>query len=114
VRKYEPVGPILKEEAEAALASADADRISDALLRLSLFSEDWRFAQGECLRLLRHGDAGVRGIAATCLGHLARIHRVNDYERVAEALKAVLSDPEMGGRAQDALDDIDVFVKPGD
>ena len=107
---YESLKPIPDEEAQAALASDDAVRICDALLRVSLFSSDWRSAQEQCLHFLKHPVADVRGAAATCLGHLARLHRTIDTPTVVPALRRLLADPLVGGRAQDALDDIDVYV----
>ncbi|RKG60889.1 hypothetical protein D7X30_08255 [Corallococcus sp. AB011P] len=93
-----------------ALASSDNNRIRDALVRWALSSEDWRPVQAECLRLLAHPDAGLRGVAAISLSHLARIHRTLDRKEVTEALQALASDPEMGGQAEMALDDIRLFI----
>ncbi len=107
---YESLKPISNEDAQIALSSSDVERINDALLRLSLFSPDWRSIQGVCLRFLKHPAADVRGLAATCLGHLARLHRILDLEIVVPALKSLLDDPQAGGRAQDALDDINVYI----
>lgn len=77
---------------------------------MALFSPDWRSVQAECLRFLKHPDPDVRGLAATCLGHLARIHRVIDFEVVIEALQSIIHDPEAGGRVQDALDDVRIYM----
>lgn len=111
MRTYESPKPISDEDAQLALASGDPAQICDALLRLSLFNADWRSAQSACLRFLKHHDVSVRGVAATCLGHLARLHRILDLELVVPALEALLQDPHIGGRARDALDDIGVFIK---
>ncbi|MBN9688478.1 MULTISPECIES: hypothetical protein [unclassified Corallococcus] len=93
-----------------ALASSDNNRIRDALVRWALSSEDWRPVQAACLRLLRHPDAALRGVAAISLSHLARIHRTLDHEEVTQALQALIPDPEMGGHAELALDDIRLLV----
>ncbi len=69
--------------------------------------------QGKCLEMTHHYDVEVRGTAVTCLGHLARLHRDLDLPLVLPTLQALRSDPGMGGRAEDALDDIRTFVKIG-
>jgi hypothetical protein len=68
------------------------------------------------LEFSRHSEPAVRGLAATCLGHLARIHRQLDTATVIPRLNEMLTDPDVKGVAQDALDDISVFIgrpKPG-
>ena len=55
-------------------------------------------------------DAQLSGLAARCLGHLARIHRKLDKEKIVHALTLRQNTPEISGRIQDALDDIEMFV----
>jgi hypothetical protein len=56
------------------------------------------------------GDAGIRATAALCIGHVARIHRVLDLDRVLPALQRLQSDPEVGWRVADVIDDIESFL----
>lgn len=109
--RHHEVLPISREDAELALGSGFADRICDALVRLAFHDPDWRTVQNRCLEFVRHEHTDVRGAAITCLGHLARIHGVLDRDRVVPVLSQVLDDPEVGGRAQDALDDLAMFLK---
>ncbi|USX52049.1 hypothetical protein [Lentzea sp. HUAS12] len=55
-------------------------------------------------------DRDLAQLAVTCLGHVGRIDRVVLPE-VVPRLRALLGDPQLGGRAEDALGDIEHFVK---
>lgn len=107
---YEELAPVSQSAAEAAFASGDGPTIGRALLRLALHGPDWRVAEQHALRHLTHRDVWVRRNAATALGHVARLSRDLDVALVVPALKALLSDPEVGGFAEDALGDIEVFM----
>ncbi|MFD4639282.1 hypothetical protein ACFWN2_18330 [Lentzea sp. NPDC058436] len=53
-------------------------------------------------------DRQLAQLAVTCLGHVGRIDRVVLPE-VVPRLRALLGDPQLGGRAEDALGDIGHF-----
>ena len=110
-RVYEELGPITREEAEAAFASGDHRRIGRALLRLALHEDDWEYAELWCLRMARHPEKWVRRNACTSLGHLARLHGRLHVERVMPVLVSLWADPDVTGYAEDALGDIEVFLK---
>jgi hypothetical protein len=98
-----------RSRAMAVFRSGDPVKIADAIVRVSLHDPDREWVERQCLRFLRHEDADVRGAAATCLGHVARIHRTVG-EAVVPALEALRSDAAVGARAGDALDDIRHFT----
>jgi hypothetical protein len=52
----------------------------------------------------------VRGLAFSCIGHLARIYSEVSYEKIFPFLMCEINDPIVGGRAQDAIDDIEIFA----
>ena len=55
----------------------------------------------------------IRGLAATCLGHVARRFGTIQPESVA-LLRLLSADADIGGRADDALDDVAMFAdQPG-
>ncbi|MDE5687611.1 MAG: hypothetical protein K2I18_03175, partial [Paramuribaculum sp.] len=56
-------------------------------------------------------DIELRGLAITCLGHLARIHGKINHKNVLTALTSVIDNAELSGRAADAMSDIEMFVK---
>jgi hypothetical protein len=95
------------------MSSADPNDVGEAILRLALHDSDGDWVTNHALSLLRHSDSNVRVMAATALGHIARIHGRIDVDRVLPALRLLANDPATAGRAEDALDDIDMFVLPG-
>jgi hypothetical protein len=108
---FQEVLPISREEANAGLDSIDPGVLCNALVRVTYHDPDWRWVQTQCMRLAAHSDKNVRGLAVSCLGHLARIHGVLDTEEVLPLLNELLTDPEVAPRAEDALDDIKTFLK---
>jgi hypothetical protein len=109
--EYHEPEPITRRAAQEAFAGGDARRIADALVAVTFSDPDWRWVQGECLVLLDHPSDEVRGLAATCLGHLARIHGQLDRRPVLAALCEHRDDPVIGGRVEDALDDIATYLR---
>ena len=110
--KYERIEPIDKTRAKKLLANGDRDAICRTLVSVAMFESDRRWAQAQCLRFAKHADSFVRGVAATCLGHLARIHGAIDEDDVVPVVRELLhdSDPETRGKAQDALSDFSTFL----
>lgn len=104
------VDPISQIEAMESLASGDPVDVCKALVAIAFHESDWRWAQDRCLELLRSSDPSISGLAATCLGHIARIHRKIDKDIVLPALQALRADPDIGGRVDDAIDDISMFA----
>lgn len=94
---------------ERSLANKDWSTALDELLGLALHHDDWRWVQDACLALLDHEDVDLRRAAVMSLGHIARIHGVIGEKAVGELEKRRL-DAALEGRAQDALDDIDMFA----
>jgi hypothetical protein len=111
MNKFQKVEPIEKDVVLEGFRSDDAEAICTGLVALALHEEDWRWVQDRCLEFLEDDRISVRGVAATCLGHIARIHRKLDKERVLAALELHQNDSAIGGRIADALDDIKMFLK---
>jgi hypothetical protein len=111
--KYREPEPITEAEAEAAFQRKNSQEISEVLVSLAFYDPNWRWVESYCLEYLEDHDPELRRVAATCLGHLARIHKTIDTDIVIPALKSHLTDPEpyVAGTMEDALDDIDMFVK---
>jgi hypothetical protein len=105
--------PATPGEVRAAFGRGDLDAALDAMVGCALHGEgDWREAQELYLALLDHPDHQVQALAATCLGHLARVRRRLDEGRVVGALRAARARPHVRGTAGDALDDIGLFLHP--
>jgi hypothetical protein len=110
--RYERPEPISREEAIISLASEDPHVVAQAIIRLALNSPDRVWVEQQALWLTSHRDPDVRAVAATALGHLARIHGAVDHRAVVPALERLKEDPETVGRAEDALSDISIFAPP--
>ncbi len=98
-----------RELAEDAFSSGEAKRICDMLVSAAFYESDWRWVQDKCLDFLNFNDPNIRGLAATCLGHVARIHHQLDKEKVISSLRKHLKDHAISGQIEDALDDIEIF-----
>ena len=108
--RYEELLPLEREDAERLLASSDPSGISNALIRVALHYPDWEWVQTKCILLADHPDVNVRRTSALCLGHIARIHRELDLNKVLPVLNMLLKDSDVEGVVQDVLDDIDLFI----
>jgi hypothetical protein len=109
--RYEEPAAATVAEVRAALerGGSSAD-VAGLLVGAALHEEDPAAVQALCLELLAGADRALAAVAATCLGHLARIHGTSDPDRVVPALLAARADPAIGGRADDALDDIATYT----
>jgi hypothetical protein len=100
-----------KEQIEVMLLSEDAAVATDALLYLCFNIDDPEWVQLKCVEAIQnHRSDDVRGLALTCIGHVARMHKVIDKPLVMPVLLENLKYKTLSGRAQDALDDIDTFI----
>ncbi len=112
--EYEQIVPISRQEADRALDSGSEGHAAKAMIAVALHEPDRRWAEQKCLQGLRDHRAEVRAAATVGLGHIARIHRQMTTAVVLPQLKALRSDPLLGGVADDALDDILIFLGDGE
>ena len=105
---YREPQAISRDKAEHIFASGDANQIASALVDIAFHDRDWRWVQNKCLGFARDGNPGVRQVAITCLGHVARIHQTLDLETVLPVLDELAGDPAV--ITEDALDDIRMFI----
>jgi len=108
---YYEIFPIDRRELEKLLESGNENAIVEALLSAAYYDPDWRWVQGQCLRFLDHADRNVRWNAATCLGHVARIHRNLDLELVLPRLLVLKGDASIAPSVEEALADIRFFLR---
>jgi hypothetical protein len=109
--EYHEIFRMDRGDLEKLLESGNESAIVEALLSAAYYDPDWRWVQGLCLRFLDHGDRNVRWNAATCLGHIARIHRNLDLELVLPKLIALKADPSIASSVEDGLGDIHFFLR---
>lgn len=92
------------------LKSSDIGLSTRALLALTYDDPDRRGIEAVLFDYLSpDADPQLRALAVTCMGHLGRIHHAVSAD-VVRRLEELLDDPELGGRAEDALDDIAAFA----
>jgi hypothetical protein len=110
--KYETIEPISKDRAERLLAKDHRETICRTLVRIAMFEPDRHWAQSQCLRFAVHKDSFVRGVAATCLGHLARIHKTIDEDEVIPVVRQLLQDKNLQTRAiaEDTISDFSIYL----
>ena len=110
--KYEAIEPINRDQAERLLANHDRETICRTLVRVATFEPDRHWAQSQCLRFAIHKDSFVRGVAATCLGHLARIHKAIDEDEVMPVVRQLLQDgdPQTRAIAEDTISDFSIYL----
>ncbi len=109
--KFENPKAISRQEAEVMFASNDVKKITHALVSIALFEKEYRWAEDKCLKYLSSPDDSISGLAASCLGHIARVHGILNKEEVLKALRDKLSNNGIKGRVEDAINDIEMFVK---
>lgn len=97
-------------------ATGEPQSIASALLSIAYWGKDWRWAQSELMRFHEHSDAHVRRMCALGFGHVARVNGMLDTEMVEPLLRRMArsenAPPEVlvAGTAEDALEDIEIFV----
>ena len=84
--------------------------VAKLLVGAAFHDPDRVAVQKVCLKLLEGANMALCGVAATCLGHLARIHGTVDLGRVVPALRKLTANPVVAAAALDALNDIERFV----
>jgi hypothetical protein len=91
------------------LRSSDPVEVCTTLVSITFHDSDRGWVESECLRLSADPDPQVRGCAATCIGHLARMHgRISTAAR--QRIETLLKDHQVRGIAEDALGDIRHYV----
>lgn len=109
--EYRDPGTGGRDELMAAIERDDASGLQSAMVAAALNVDDWEWLQDRFVALLQHEDAGVRAIAATSLGHVARIHGRSDLSVVRPLLEQLMGQKETRSYAEDALEDIEMFVR---
>lgn len=107
--RYERPAPATVEEVLARAARGDTEGAASALVGATLSGSDPSRVEELCRDLLGGPDRTLAGVAATCLGHVARLERMLSDASI-NALLAASDDPDIGGPVDDALDDLETFT----
>lgn len=106
---------INKSNIEKKIFSPDEEVCTHAILEMVLNSDyeevDW--VSNILIKLTESENPTISGLALVCFGHLARLHKyIGERERIIGILRDFQKSPliELRGRAEDALDDIKIFL----
>lgn len=97
---------------EALLCSGDTKEVAEALLYIAHNISDVEWAERQFMKMAETSDDDIIGLALTCLGHVARINGRISKNIVIPFLKEKMKNPNVviSSRAEDALDDINMFT----
>src|SRR5262249_33543427 len=107
---HEPT-PMSRSELQEAFSSDDSQRVAYAMVSAAFFESNWAWAEGQFLHFASNAAPEIRALAATCLGHLARIHHQLHLDIVLPVLQALKADPATSGAAEDAIADLKIFLR---
>lgn len=100
-----------RQELEAMLESKNDNVVVDALMYLCFNINDQQWVLQKCIDAIKFGiNDDIKGLGITCIGHVARIYKEIDKDKIIPFLESRLQDASLAGRVQDALDDISKFT----
>ena len=110
MRTYVEPTEISKDEFAQTIASGSIESKCDAIVRAVHSIPDYDWLISEFSKLINDPDHQIRGVTVTCIGHIARLHKYSDKQQLLQIVEPLLSDSEIGGRVEDAIDDINTFL----
>lgn len=101
-----------KSRLEALLNLNDVNKTSEALLYIAHNINDVEWAERQCMKMADSTNEEISGLALTCLGHIARANGRISKDIVIPFLKEKMNSQNeiISSRAEDALDDINMFT----
>ena len=109
LRYQEPI-EMSKNEFLKVIETAEIVPLCQAVVDVVHSVDDYEWLRDQFETLLEHPNENVRGVTATCIGHLARLHAAADREQLLSLLQPCLSDSSIRGQVEDAIDDIRRFA----
>lgn len=110
--RYEEPKEWSREEVRRALDADNPDGLLRAVIAVSMYEEDWEYAQDLCIRLAGHRHFNVRGNAGLGLdispGCTGKLDREVVYPLIVAGLKD--EDDHVRGHAFSAKDDTELFL----
>lgn len=101
---------ISKDEFNQTIASGSIESKCDAIVRAAYFIPDYDWLVFQFTKLVNDLNYQIRGVTITCIGHIARLYENSDKQQLLKIFEPFLSDSEIGGRAEDSIDDINTFL----
>jgi len=111
VMKYQNPVPTTKSEIGRVVSSGDESAIAEICVNIAYFEDDWEWALGwlRDMAIDHNRSVSLRCVAATCIGHLARINKATDAEMAKNILLVLSADNSIKAAVSDALDDLHIF-----
>ncbi len=110
MNKYVEPTFIDKSEFEKVLEFGSVESRCDAIVRAVYFISDYDWLLAKYTELLNGSDIQVRGVTATCIGHIARLNETADKNQLLKILMPLEYDKDIAGLVEDAIEDINVFL----
>jgi hypothetical protein len=104
--KYVEIEPRSRKELEEVFAGDDENAICNAMYSAAQHEPDWRWTQGELLKLLGYTSLLVRSSALVAIGEIATFSGNIDVEVVLPEIYKLANDPALGPFVEDCLADI--------
>lgn len=97
---------------EKLLNSGEPEKVTGTLLYIAYNISDIKWTEEQLMRMANDPDNDISGLALTCLGHIARINGTINKDIVIPFLKEKINNSNeiISSRAEDALDDINMFT----
>jgi hypothetical protein len=111
--RYEEAKPISKREVRLALRMSE-DMASPAIVRAALTINDREWVESLVIGILTHDvRIQLRRASLVAAGHLARLHKRLNLETIVPLIRDCIREKELAGTAEDALEDITIYVEEG-
>ncbi|MFQ3597406.1 MAG: hypothetical protein SNJ55_13390 [Chloroherpetonaceae bacterium] len=111
MRRYKALNPITIEDAEKAFFTGEVTTVAEALLRMSLFIEDYDFIIERLMKHIKNENPEIKEASIFGIGHVARRFGKIEKDEVLPILDLLKSDEYVSGAVYDTLSDIEFFVK---
>lgn len=103
--------PITKQQLEKALLQGSPEVACKALVDAVAFIDDYQWLLSHLTEVLANfDDQQINRTAIVCLGQLARTNAGADKEELAAVLAPHILNPQLRGAAEDALDDVRMYL----
>lgn len=108
--KYKQPKPVSRDEASAILSGKSNEAKCRALVGLAFYDPDPAWLEELFLTHAQNENLDVAGVAITCLGHVARIHRSLNVTAVMPVLDELRRREPLVGRIEDAIEDFRLYL----
>jgi hypothetical protein len=104
--QYVEIGPLSREDLEAAFASENENTVCNAMFSAAQHELDWRWAQGRLLQFLNHKSLLLRSTAVNALGELLLFRGHVDIELVLPEIHKLSGEPALAPFVKEYLEDL--------